>query len=136
MAKTNPKGANQYKPDPRQALFLANYLNPKKDTFGNAYQSAIKAGYEHGYAKEITSAMPTWLEENTRTEYIVKRAEKNLQEFLDPEFEDNKIKADMSKFALSRLNKQKYSERQELTGKDGKDLPTPIYGGVSTNGTN
>jgi len=42
-------------PDPRQALFLAHYLNPKSDTFSNAYQSGIKAGYSEEYSKVILS---------------------------------------------------------------------------------
>lgn len=41
-----------------------------------------------------------------------------------------KIKQDSSKFVADRLGKNKgYSTRQELTGADGKDLPTPIYAG-------
>ena len=35
---------------------------------------------------------------------------------------------DMSKFVKETLDKQNYSKRSELTGKDGKDLPTPILG--------
>ena len=42
-------------PDPRQATFLAYYLNPKSDTFSNAYQSGIKAGYSEEYSKVILS---------------------------------------------------------------------------------
>ena len=38
-----------------------------------------------------------------------------------------KIKQDTAKFIASRLGKDNdWSERTELTGKDGKDLPTPI----------
>lgn len=33
---------------------------------------------------------------------------------------------------IERLFKDHFAQRQELTGKDGKDLPTPIYGGKST----
>ena len=127
---TNPHGYNQSKPDPRQALFLNKYLNPKSPTFANAYQSAIAVGYDEGYAKQITAKGQTWLRENVRTEYIVRRAEKNLQEFLEPEFEDQKIRADMTKFSLERLNKGKYSTRQELTGADGERI-IPIFGGKS-----
>lgn len=32
---------------------------------------------------------------------------------------------------IERLFKDHFAVRQELTGKDGKDLPTPIYGGRS-----
>lgn len=34
---------------------------------------------------------------------------------------------------LERKFKDEFSLRNELTGKDGKDLPTPIYGGRSKN---
>lgn len=134
MARNNPYGANQYKVDPRQALFLANYLDPKSKTFANAKQSAISAGYSEEYANHILTVDLEWLSENVRYENIIKKAEKNLDEFMTDE--DAKIRADMTKFALSRLKKDKFSERQEHTGKDGRDLiPTPIYGGLSTNPT-
>jgi hypothetical protein len=43
-----------------------------------------------------------------------------------------KIKQDSAKFVAERLGKKKgYSTRQEVTGADGKDLPVPIYGGLS-----
>lgn len=32
---------------------------------------------------------------------------------------------------LERKLKKEFTQRQELTGADGKDLPTPIYGGQS-----
>jgi hypothetical protein len=57
----NPNKANQYRPDPRQSLFLSYYLDPKSKTFSNALQSALKAGYEQEYAESITAKMPTWL---------------------------------------------------------------------------
>jgi len=37
-----------------------------------------------------------------------------------------------SKWFLERKRKQEFSLRQELTGRDGKDLPVPIFGGLST----
>lgn len=39
---------------------------------------------------------------------------------------------DSAKWYLERRAKKEFSLRQELTGEDGKDLPTPIYGGQST----
>jgi phage terminase small subunit len=118
--------ANQYDPDPRQTLFLTNYLDPKSETFSNAYQSAVKAGYSEEYATNITGQMPQWLSENIRDEDLITQAIKNLKQFISEEEEDKKIKADMTKFTLERLNKSKYSTRQEVTGSDGKDLPAPI----------
>jgi hypothetical protein len=46
----------------------------------------------------------------------------------------NKVKAE---FALERMEKSIFSERTELTGAEGKDLPVPILGGyVPTNISN
>lgn len=125
MEITNPEGYNQYKPDPRQALFLSYYFDRKSPTFSNALQSALKAGYNQEYAESITAAMPNWLAESIRDAKIIKKAEKNLDEFLEKESDDpidKKIKADMTKFALERLNKTKYSARQELTGENGEAI--------------
>lgn len=46
----------------------------------------------------------------------------------------NAIKSGDAKTAMDfikRREKDRYSERSELTGKDGKDLPVPIFGGIS-----
>ena len=143
MAKQNPNKANQYVPDPRQSLFLSYYLDPKSKTFSNAYQSAKKAGYEEEYSQNITSLMPTWLSESIGDQYLIKKAEENLKEFLEMETKTvkpigdkvveindpqlTKIKQDTTKFVAERLNKQKYSTRSELTGAEGKDIvPTFI----------
>lgn len=130
MAESNPNGANQHKADPRQALFLSYYLDQKSETFSNCFQSAIKAGYEEEYAKVLVASMPTWLSEKLKDNEIVKKAEKNLEEFLQKDGDDpvdKKIKADMTKFALERLNKSKYSARQELAGINNSQLlPTQI----------
>lgn len=39
--------------------------------------------------------------------------------------------AEVAKWWLERKNKKEFSTRAELTGADGKDLPTPILGGAS-----
>lgn len=57
-------------------------------------------------------------------ERILNKAEANLEQLL--EGDDERIRADLSKFALETLNKRHYSKRQEQTGKDGEALPTPI----------
>jgi hypothetical protein len=43
--------------NPKQALFVKLYTDRKSETFSNAYQSAIKAGYEHEYARKITAVL-------------------------------------------------------------------------------
>ncbi len=91
-------------PDPRQALFLKAYLDPKSDTFSNAYQSAIKVGYADEYAKSILSKDLDWLAENVKNEKLLKKAERNIDELLDEE-EDKRIKLDITKFVAERLGR-------------------------------
>lgn len=112
---------NQYKPDPRQALFLKHYLDPKSPTFSNALQSALKAGYEQEYAENITHLEPNWLSESIGTDQMVKKAERNLNKILEMEAVSEegkvdtgtlKVVADISKFVTERLAKDKYSSKQ------------------------
>jgi hypothetical protein len=116
---------------PQQELFLAEYTNPKSDNFGNAVQSALKAGYTETYANNITGLMPDWLFENIGDMKRLRKAEKNLDEVQnlniyndegkpDVQLIEKRSKVDM--FMAERLNKPKYSTRIEQTGKDGKDL--------------
>lgn len=84
--KRNKHGVNQYTgPDPRQALFLTKFLDPQSPTFSNALQSALDAGYEPNYAKNITSTLPAWLVENIGESSMLHKAERNLNELLDLE---------------------------------------------------
>ena len=85
---TNPNGANQYKLDPRQSLFLAYYLEPKSQSFGNGKQSAILAGSEEEYADQIIAIMPEWLSGKIRqfqSATLLEKAERNINKFLDLE---------------------------------------------------
>lgn len=51
---------------PQQLDFLNHYLDPKSGTYGNALQSAIRAGYGPEYAQTLTSRLPRWLSDNVR----------------------------------------------------------------------
>lgn len=141
---TNPNGANQFKLDPRQKLCWESYVNPKSETFGNAYQSALKAGYEETYCTQIT--VTEWFLEKVRRLNMLGKAEKVLDKTLEEDFDYrevlidgnptglkvrdsalSKIQQDTAKFITERLGKNDgYSQRSELTGADGKDLPTPL----------
>lgn len=140
---------NQWQVDPRQALFLSNYLEPKSKTFSNAFQSAIKAGYSKEYAEQILSMNTKWLTESMKYELMVKKAERNLDNDLDMEVETPlrdkgelvkdeegnivtemntellRIKNSTSKFVTERLKKKVWAQRTEVTGEEGKDLLTP-----------
>lgn len=123
--------ANQYTPDPRQTLFLSYYLDPKSSTFSNAYQSAIKAGYEEEYAKVILHKDLDWLSESVKDNDLLQKAEKRLKQILDFEPVDEEGKIDNSLLAnqmkainlvAKGIGKAKYSERSEVTGADGAPL--------------
>ncbi len=114
--------------DPRQVAFLEYFFEPKSETFGNSLRSAIKAGYDEGYAEQLTSRMPNWLKESfdkLKRKGMLTKAENNLFKLLDLDENDPRlvaIKADISKFVASRLGKAVYSERTELSGKDGEPI--------------
>lgn len=128
--KVAEKQANQYEIDPRQELYLSYFLDPKSETFSNAYQSAVKAKYSEEYAKNMASRLPKWLLENVNDGCLIRQAEKNLKEFLemntvnvvgegegavvkdDPQLK--RIKLDATKFSLERLHKLKYSAKTEV----------------------
>ena len=118
--KNNPNGANQWHPDPRQAEFLKNYLDKNSDTYANAYQSAIKAGYANEYAENITNLMPKWLSEALDEKEVTQLAEENLKNFLQDK--EKRYRWKSTEFTLKTLKKEKYSERVEHTGKNGQPL--------------
>lgn len=78
--KTNPNGANQYLLDPRQIKCWEYYTNPKSETFSNAYQSAIRAGYENTTSLHITKEI--WFTERVRRINLLSKAEKVLEDTL------------------------------------------------------
>ena len=114
--------------DPRQVAFMEYFFEPKSETFGNCLQSALKAGYSDGYAEQLTSRLPNWLKESfdkLKRKGMLTKAEHNLFKLLDVDENDPRlvaIKADISKFVASRLGKAVYSERTELSGKDGEPI--------------
>jgi hypothetical protein len=102
--------------NPRQLLFITLYFDPSSETFGNALQSALKAGYSKDYSECITGMELEWLAEASKDMNIVSKAEKNLSHFLDlDEDSDSKlrVKSENTRFALERLNKKKYSSKTE-----------------------
>lgn len=119
--RSNPNNANQYQLDPRQKLCWDLYVNPKSETFGNAYQSAQKAGYEESYAATIYDT--EWFREKVRRLNLVSKGEKVLEETLDYQAvnEEGKvdsgiarIKLDAAKHVTSTLGKDLgYSTKQE-----------------------
>lgn len=153
--QTTGKTTNQYTFDPRQEEAWKFFIDRESTTYSNAYLSAIRAGFSQGSAKQITTA--DWWLDKCRRMHLLSKAEKVLEHTITMETnlpvvgmfgpivdketkkvmmkEDHnllKIRQDSAKFVAERLGKNKgYSTRQELTGADGKDLPTPILGGAA-----
>lgn len=141
--KSNPHGTNQYQLDPRQKYCWDYYIDIRSDTFSNALQSAIKAGYSANSATHITSQK--WFVEKVRKLGFLSKAEQILEDILDMpvvtrelkgkdgEVQEYtvtdasliKIKQDTAKFICERLGKNEgYSTKQELQHSGKIDLVT------------
>jgi hypothetical protein len=133
MARSNPNNANQYQLDPRQKLCWDLYVNPKSKTFGNALQSALKAGYERTSAEHIT--LQDWFLEKTRRLNMLSKAEKVLDEALELPRQVNKegmidsglerVKTDVAKFLAERLGKNEGYTTKTETEHSGEVVVKP-----------
>ena len=113
-------------------LCWESYTNPNSETFGNAKQSAIKAGYEEEYANQIT--VSEWFIEKLRRLNMLSKAEKVLDKTLSYEPVDKegridtgllRVQTDVAKHITNTLGKNDgYSTRQELTGANGDAFKT------------
>ena len=124
---------------PQQQEFLKAYLNPKSETWSNAKRSALASGYSEEYSDNIMSLMPDWLSDNIGDSILVQKAMKNLGLALDGGLDDQEkggrpLQMRATEFTLRGIQKNKWSERQEVTGADGKDLQIAIikYGEDTT----
>jgi hypothetical protein len=111
-------------PDPRQKVFWQFYLDLESETYKNAMQSALKAGYGVWVAKRITAHK--WFQEYLREKQkrgLVKSAEKKLKTTLEADCFNGseridvgllRVQTDVSKFVLDRLNPE-YSPKQDIT---------------------
>lgn len=114
--RNNPHGANQWVADPRQELFLSSYLNPQSETWSNALQSALKAGYTQEYADNIMALMPTWLSDAIGNNILLQKASANLNTALeggldDPERGKREIQYKATEFVLKGLQKNKWGDK-------------------------
>lgn len=110
----------------QQLKFLEYYMDPKSESFSNAYASALRAGYTKSYAHCIMGSLPNWLSESKeRRKRMLAKAESKLELLLDSA--DERVVADISKFIAKTQGKDEgYSERTELTGKGGETLTVNV----------
>lgn len=129
--RSNPNGANGTTSDPREQIMWDFYVNGIAKGRENAYESAVKAGYGKVHSENIT--LQGWFKERKdrlRRKDMLSKAERNLDKILDLDVTDKEIdprllsiKSDVSKTIAKTLGKNDgYSERTELTGKDGEKL--------------
>ena len=147
MSVTNPNGANQYQLDPRQKLCWDYYIDPSGETFANATQSGIKAGYTPEYSNDITSA--DWFCDKLWELNSVNKSVKVFKEVFEASHIDSdsgridssvlRIKADIAKFLASTKGKDDgYSTRHEVTGKNGGQImfmPTEVMEKIKDDST-
>ena len=105
---------------PQQEEFLKNYLDPKCPNFGNALQSALKAGYAQNTAENITVNIPKRLESALGKSMKEIKAEKNIEMALDgllddPEGGARSIQYKATEFSLKHLRKEDYGDKVDIT---------------------
>lgn len=98
---------------PQQQIFIKGYFDPKSETWGNALQSALKAGYSQEYSENITHLMPAWLSDAIGDSKLIQKALKNLTKTL--ENEDNpQLQWDATKFTLKGLQSTKFGDKSQV----------------------
>ncbi len=141
--------------DPRQQIMWDLYVDPKSKTFGNAYGSAVAAGYSTILARQVY--VRAWFKDKVaafkRRGVILSDAEKALAKTLryktDEEIELNgkkhtmvntkllAVQIDAAKHVTKTLGKdQGWAERVEHGGPNGSALPTPIINVLQFNNRN
>ncbi len=116
--------------DVRQKLFWDYYITPTSDTFLNKKESGVKAGFSESYSACIGNA-PFFRKRLKRLNMLAK-AEKLLDKTLTLKYKDAngkiqsdvlRIQTDVAKHITKTLGKDEgYSERSEVTGKDGAEI--------------
>lgn len=151
MPGEKPFTSNGNTSDPREQICWDIYIEQLQEGLDNAYQSAIQAGYSQASAKNVT--MRDWFKERLRKlkrKDMLSKSERKLERTLDYEVEEIdengkmkvrtdllKIQVDVAKTLVTTLGKNEgYSSRNELTGKDGENLPTPLLYALPNNDSN
>lgn len=119
---------------PQQLAFKKYYCSPKSETFSNAYQSALRAGFSEDYASVITTQKTEWFSEILADAHLLDLAEEALEEAVTYDVRNGgekvdasvaSIKAKSAQFIAERLGKERFATRQEHTGADGEPLAIP-----------
>lgn len=116
---------------PQQIDFALRYYLPTSPTFGNALQSALKAGFSKNYAKNITcdGQETVWVEKILvdilgKTEdkaNLIAKAKRVLNRSLDSP--DDKLAQDTAKFIAN--TDPEFSKKQDITS-GGEKIAIPV----------
>lgn len=123
-----------WKDNRKHRAFIEYWTNPQSETFGNVYQSGLKAGFSKTYSMNIVHLAPKWLSKsierlNLEPEHIKQGIQELATKTTDPL--DSRSPAD------TRL--KAYEILAKITGMiDNKSNTTnvivqPILGGLSQN---
>lgn len=105
------------------------YYLPNSPTYGNALQSALKAGYKQEYAEVITTKDLVWVEgilseivgKPEDKANLVAKAKKVLSKSLDSP--DDKLAQDTAKFIAN--TDAEFSKKQDFTS-GGEKIQAPV----------
>lgn len=103
---------------PQQIKFAMFYYLPDSPTYGNAMQSALRAGFSDKYSRNITVKNLNWIKDvvleiggkGVTKDKLVRKAKKVLDKSLDSE--DEKIAQDTAKFIAKTTTE--FSEKQDI----------------------
>lgn len=121
---------------PKQKLTLEYWLNPQSTTFGNLYQSCIKAGFRPSYALNISHLRPSWLSETMDTMLLDSdHIKQGIQAIATAEHLDSRSPADTNLKAYELLAKMSGQIDSKGQGSTTNILVQPILGGSSATTT-
>lgn len=103
---------------PQQIKFVMFYYLPDSPTYGNARQSALRAGFSDKYSRNITVKNLNWIKDvvleiggkGVTKDKLVRKAKRVLDKSLDSE--DEKIAQDTAKFIAKTTTE--FSEKQDI----------------------
>ena len=103
---------------PQQIKFAMFYYLPDSPTYGNARQSALRAGFSDKYSRNITVKNLNWIKDvvleiggkGVTKDKLVRKAKRVLDKSLDSEAE--KIAPDTAKFIAKTTTE--FSEKQDI----------------------
>lgn len=103
----------QYIIDPRQQLFFQYYTSRSSPTFSDATRSAMAAGYDEEYARNLVSRKPRWFSDAIRQMDLLDKSEQALNELLTQD-EDLKVKAQVAMFIAKGAGKDRWQDKQKI----------------------